>query len=112
MITDTVNLQLNDKYYNTSYVFIHNIKHIAGDYIDGLLGLKCLSIDVLELNYQNQFVCLYQSIDSVDISSYSVIPMTTIDNQHCIPVELKMNKDLKILGNFWVNFQQALQFLS
>lgn len=103
VIDDSITFTLKDISYNTYSIPVINMKPIGGDLIDGAIGTDLLSRYVLEVNYINEYISLYNNINLIDTTGYEVIKMVNIDNYLCIPVDLKINDSVTISGNFIVD---------
>ncbi|OFX37045.1 MAG: hypothetical protein A2X08_12050 [Bacteroidetes bacterium GWA2_32_17] len=103
LIKDTVNFQFNKNNYKTSNVLINNLKPIGGDFVDGLIGIDYFKQGVLEINYHNKYIIIYQSIDSVDVSDYKLVSIKKIENYFCMQMEVKINDSVTIKGNFIID---------
>ncbi|MFH2141350.1 MAG: aspartyl protease family protein [Bacteroidota bacterium] len=111
-IMDTVNFQYNNHSYESSFVLVHNLKIIGGDFIDGIIGLNFFSKKILEVNFLRQFINVHNSIDSVDISGYSMIPIEIIDDRMCVPLKIKANGKVTVEGNFMIDVGSTLSTMT
>jgi hypothetical protein len=112
MIFDTVDFQFNHNIIKTPNVLVHSLKPIGGDIVDGLIGLNYFSQKVLELNYEREYINIHASIDSVDTSGYSIIPMEIIEDRICIPLEIKVKDSLTLKGYFMIDIGSELSTMT
>jgi len=52
-----------------------DFKEFLGDYADGMIGAYFFKQSVLEISYEKEYIKIYETIDSVDITSYEKIPL-------------------------------------
>ena len=104
VVHDTVSFRFGNYLYQTNNVPILKLKPIVGDFADGIIGLEYFSNSVLEINYEKEYMLLFQSIDSVDLSGYTRIGITNRENRLFIPMELRINDTLSISGEFQLDF--------
>jgi len=104
VIKDTINFKFGKYLYRTNIVPILRLKPILGDFADGILGMEYFYKSVLEINYEKEYMRLFQTVDSVDVSSYSKIKLTKNDNRLFIPLKLRINDTLTIVGNYQLDF--------
>ena len=103
LIDDTIDFSMGGRDYRTSFIPVLDLKPIGGDYVDGLLGTKHFSNNVVEVNYTEGYIRILESIDSVDVSDYSKIALEKSGFHYFIPVTLKINDSIIITGNFLVD---------
>lgn len=103
IINDTVKFNFSGYDYATSFVPVMNLKPVGGDIIDGLLGNEFFSNNVLEINYADEYIKIHETIDSIDISDYTKLPITPYDNSFLVPLKLKINEDVTLEGYFLVD---------
>lgn len=104
VVTDTVAFRFGDNVYRTSRVPVLQLKPILGDFADGILGLEYFSNSVLEISYEEEYMCLYSSIDSIDLHDWSKIELTRRDNRLYIPIEVSINDTTTVSGEFLLDF--------
>lgn len=104
VIMDTVNFSFGKYLYQTPIVPVLKLKPILGDFSDGIIGLEYFSQSVLEINYQHEYINLYETIDSLDITDYKMVPLTRNDNRLYLPLRVVVNDSVKIEGNFQLDF--------
>lgn len=104
VINDTVNFSFGNYLYQTNNVPILKLKPIVGDFADGIIGMEYFSNSVLEINYEREYMCIFQSIDSVDVSDYSRIKITKTGNRLFIPLKVRINDTLVIEGKYQIDF--------
>ena len=71
VIWDTVDFRFGNNTYTTKFVPVLQLKPILGDFADGILGMEYFYNSVLEINYENEYMRIFPTIDSVDVSNYS-----------------------------------------
>jgi hypothetical protein len=103
LIRDTIDFSIEGRRYSTSFVPVLDLKPIGGDYVDGLLGTKHFNRNVVEINYPKGYICLHETIDSVDVSGYSIIALKNTGFHYFIPATLKINDSIIITGDFLVD---------
>ena len=99
VIRDTVTFDLQDNKYKSPQTVILNLKQILGDYADGMVGEQFFRQSVLEINYEKEYIKIYESIDSVDITSYEKISLYKKGFFFYLPLEVKINDSLTIKGD-------------
>ncbi len=104
VVHDTVSFRFGKYLYQTYNVPILKLKPIVGDFADGIIGMEYFSNSVLEINYEKEYMLLFQSIDSVDLSGYTRIGITNRENRLFIPMELRINDTLTISGEYQLDF--------
>ncbi len=112
LIRDTIFFQLNDESYKTRNIVVHSLKPIGGDFIDGLVGLKFFTNKVLEINYPRQFINIFSTIDSVDISEYSSMPIERQDGQIFVNLKFKLNEKVSFHGKYMVDIGSSLSTIT
>lgn len=103
LIKDTVIFKFHKDSFNATNILIHSLKPIGGDFLDGLIGLRFFPGTVLEINYKQQYIKFYSSIDSADLSGFNLIPMKIIEGRLCIPVNVLINEKVSFNGNFMID---------
>ena len=111
-ILDSVNFQFKNHNNITSNVLVSSLKPTGGDFIDGLIGLRNFKNKVLYVNYISEYLILYNSIDSIDVSSYNLIPLTKKNDKLFMPLKLKINDKITIQGNFWIDLGSNTSIIS
>lgn len=104
VIKDTVKFYFGSNIYKTSIVPVLHLKPILGDIADGILGMEYFYNSVLEINYEKEFMKLYQSIDSVNTTGYSKIGLSKKDNRLYIPLKVNINDTISISGEYGLDF--------
>ncbi len=104
VIHDTVTFRFGKYLYQTNNVPILKLKPIVGDFADGIIGMEYFSNSVMEINYEKEYISLFQSIDSVDLSGYSRIGIYKRGNRLFIPMKVRINDTLIISGKFQLDF--------
>jgi len=104
VIADTVDFRFANNLYRTNIVPILKLKPILGDIADGILGMEYFYKSVMEINYEKEYMRLFQSIDSVDVSNYSKIELTKKDNRLFIPTKIRINDTITIVGKCLIDF--------
>ena len=100
VISDTVSFRFGNNLYQTKIVPILKLKPILGDFADGILGMEYFYETVLEINYEQEYMRRFQSIDSVDVSKYTKINLIKDGNRLFIPLKVKINDTITIAGNY------------
>jgi hypothetical protein len=104
VVHDTVNFRFGKYLYQTNNVPVLKLKPITGDFADGIIGMEYFSNSVLEINYEKEYMCLFSSIDSVDVSTYSKLELTRENNRLFVPMQVKINDTLNITGLYQLDF--------
>jgi hypothetical protein len=104
VVHDTVTFRFGKYLYQTNNVPILKLKPIVGDFADGIIGMEYFNNSVLEINYENEYMCLFQSIDSVDLTGYSRIGISNRGNRLFIPMKVRINDTLIIAGEYQIDF--------
>jgi len=100
VIYDDVTFNYYGNIYIAKIIPIINLKPLLGEYVDGIIGTDCFQNRVLMVNFKEQYIKLYSSIDSVDTRRWKKIKLLKDKNKLLVPSEVKINKDLTISGNF------------
>ena len=100
VLPDTVNFSLHDNEYQSLFTPILDLKRVLGDYADGIMGAQFFKQSVLEVNYENEYIKIYEAIDSVDITSHEKIALSEKANRFYLPLEIKINDSLSVSGTF------------
>lgn len=100
MIRDSISFSSGSIKFRTSRTPVLDLKSIGGDFIDGLLGINYFNQRVLEINYERQYLNVYESIDSVDISDFILVSLIRKNGFFYVPISVKVNDSLTIKGDF------------
>ncbi|MDR2556743.1 MAG: aspartyl protease family protein, partial [Bacteroidales bacterium] len=100
VINGTVTFTFEDNIYKTNNVPVLQLKKIVGDFSDGIIGIEYFYPYVMEINYIDEYIKLYNSIDSVNVADYLRIHLKKRNNRLYIPLSVKINDTLTISGNF------------
>lgn len=103
VIDDTIGFSISSQNFTTSNVAVVNLKPAGGDYLDGLLGTSYFMQNVLKIDFDNGYIKTYNSLDSLNLSGYTRVPMGTHDYGFTIPLSIKINDTLCISGDFSVD---------
>lgn len=103
VIMDTVNIDLNGNSYRTKVVPVLKLKPILGDFADGILGMEYFYKSALKIDYLNEYMCMYHSIDSLDVSDYKKVKLSMIDNRLYIELGVQVTDSLEIQGDFLID---------
>lgn len=104
VVEDTVEFRFGKNLYKTSIVPVLQLKPILGDIADGILGMEYFYSSILEINYENEYMKIYSSIDSINLQGWSKIELTKRDNRLYIPLEVVVNDSIKISGEYQLDF--------
>lgn len=104
VVNDTVTFSFGKYLYQTNNVPILKLKPIVGDFADGIIGMEYFSNSILEINYEKEYMRLFQSIDSVDVSGYSRIEISKVGNRLFIPLKVNINETMTIAGEYQLDF--------
>ncbi|MDX2415164.1 MAG: hypothetical protein QNK33_08230, partial [Bacteroidales bacterium] len=104
VIWDTINFRFGKYTYTTKFVPVLQLKPILGDFADGILGMEYFYNSVLEINYENEFMRIYPTIDSVDVSNFCKVELIKEANRLYIPLKVRINDSLTIDGRFQLDF--------
>jgi len=100
-INDSVDFRIGgSRDFRTTNIWIHNLKQVGGDDIDGLVGTAYFKPGVLEINYANEYILVYDSIDNVDVSAYNAINLERIQHFYCMEVTINVSDSICIKGAF------------
>ncbi|MFZ5940199.1 MAG: aspartyl protease family protein [Bacteroidota bacterium] len=100
VITDSVQFTLSGKDYRAKPVPVLNIKPAGGDIIDGLLGKGFFRKEVLEVNYEDRYIAIHESIDSAGIGGCASLPVHRIGHYICVQVEIAIRGGELVSGDF------------
>ncbi|MCX6302781.1 MAG: aspartyl protease family protein [Bacteroidia bacterium] len=103
IIKDSVSFTFGNFIYRTSLVPVLKLKPVGGDYIDGLIGTRYFLQSVLEINYAKEYINIFKTIDSTDISDYQIVPMGKHGHNFYVPLIVKINDSTTITGNFHID---------
>lgn len=104
VIWDTINFRFGKYTYTTKFVPVLQLKPILGDFADGILGMEYFYNSVLEINYEDEYMRLFPTIDSVDVSSYCKVDLIKEKNRLYIPIKVRINDTLLIGGRAQLDF--------
>jgi hypothetical protein len=104
VVHDTVTFRFGKYLYQTNNVPILKLKPIVGDFADGIIGMEYFSNSVMEINYEKEYISLFQSLDSVDLSGFSRIGISRRGNRLFIPMKVSINDTLIIAGEYQIDF--------
>ena len=104
VVADTVEFSFGANLYKTSIVPVLQLKPILGDIADGILGMEYFYNSILEINYENEYMKIYSSIDSINLQGWSKIELTKRNNRLYIPLEVVVNDSIKISGEYQLDF--------
>jgi hypothetical protein len=104
VIEDSVQFNFGKNYYKTANIPILKLKPILGDFADGILGMECFYQSILEISYEHEYMRLHESIDSLDLNTFSKIELIERDNRLFIPLHIDINEDLSISGEYQLDF--------
>ncbi|WP_421920084.1 PDZ domain-containing protein [Marinifilum sp.] len=104
VVVDTVEFSFGSNLYKTSIVPVLQLKPILGDIADGILGMEYFYNSILEINYENEYMKIYSSIDSINLQGWSKIELTKRDNRLYIPLEVIVNDSINISGEYQLDF--------
>jgi len=100
--------------YSSSQVPLLSLKPILGDFADGILGRDFFENKVLAVNYQHQYMKIYEHIDSVNTADYTRIQCENIKNRLYLTLKVQIDDSLEIEGGFLLlvrNFPIKIQVL-
>lgn len=101
LIKDEISFSIDSSgSFSTSWVAVLKLKEILGDYIDGLLGWEIFKGSILEIDYDDEYVRVYHSLDSLNLTAYAKIPMTNEQNRFYLPLDVQINPTMRIKGDF------------
>ena len=104
VIKDTVSFKFGNNLYRTNIVPVLKLKPILGDFADGILGMEYFYESMLEINYENEYMRIIRSKDSIDLSAYSKIALTKKKNRLYIPLKVNINDTLTVNGEYMLDF--------
>jgi len=99
VITDTVNFKFKNLDNNLAFIPIMSLKPILGDFVDGILGKEYFNNQILEINYFQKYIKLYDNINLINISDYTKINMKKQHNRFFVPSTIKINNAVTIQAN-------------
>lgn len=103
VIKDSVNLSVGNHNIISSFIPIHKLKPVGGDFIDGLIGTRYFMGKVLEINYPNSYIAIHNSIDSLDVSAYTQLPLVELGYWYGTSLKIKINPEITVEGNFFMD---------
>ncbi len=98
-VYDTVNIDFSNLNLKTNIVPIVDLKIIAGDKIDGVIGASFFINSVLVINFEKEYIQVLDCISGVDISGFSKIPMKVEQNRTNIPISVEIDDEVRITGD-------------
>lgn len=104
LIKDRVHFDFYGYAYDVEYVPIIQLKEILGDYADGIIGMEYFRDSVLEINYTKEYMKIYSSIGSLDLTDYSKVDLVSSDRKLHVPLAIMVNDSVQIAGNFLLDF--------
>lgn len=96
VINDFITLKFNNINKNTSFAPIFLLKPVLGDFADGIIGKEFFIKQILEINYFQEFLRLYNEIEMVDLSGYVKISMKNERNRLFVPAVIQINDAISI----------------
>lgn len=103
VIEDSITLSMKNHNATSLFTPIHNLKPVGGDFIDGLIGTRYFTGQVLEINYPNRYIAIHNSIDSLDVSTYSKLPLIELGFWYGTRLKIKINQEVTVEGNFFMD---------
>ncbi len=103
LIKNTIQFHFANNTYTTSGVSIIQLKPIVGDFVDGILGIEYFNNEVLEINYEKEYIKLYPNIDSVDIQGWSRIGLIEKEKKLYVPLQVTVNDRIVISGKYMLD---------
>ncbi|PLX05764.1 MAG: hypothetical protein C0596_18895 [Marinilabiliales bacterium] len=100
IIMDTVNFSFASENYETEAVPVLMLKSILGDYADGIIGLDYFANSVLEINYIDEYIKLYEDINLIDVTKYKKLKLEKFENRLHLPLTIYIDSINKISGLF------------
>jgi len=103
VIIDSINFQIGKQdLYSSKITPIIDIKNIVGKRGDGIFGLNFFTNKKIQLDYKNEKMILYDTINNSVLKHYQKIPLIIIDNRFFIEIEIKLDSS-KIKGLFMID---------
>lgn len=103
VIIDSINFKIdNQDAYSSKITPIIDIKNIVGKRGNGIFGLNFFMNKKIQLDYKNQKMILYDTINNSILKHYQKLPLIIIDNRFFIETEIKLDST-KIKGLFMID---------
>lgn len=103
VVDDSVNFNFGRACYRTSDVVILQLKPAGGDFVDGLLGTSYFMHNALAINFVEQYLVNYASLDSVNLAGYRAVEMTSLYHSPAVSMSIHINDTLSLSGLFIVD---------
>ncbi len=105
IVLDTIKIPLKDSIYYTKLTPISKLKPILGDYADGILGIPFFRNQVMQIDYQKEYIDIFPSIDSLSLQGYEKVKMKASKEKKkfYIPLNVAINDRTQIKGNFLID---------
>lgn len=100
VIINTVIFNFGDFIYKTKIVPVLSLKTILGDFADGIIGLDYFSNKSLEINYKQNYMKIYDKIDSTLVLKYNKIQCENFKNKLYVPITFNVNDTISITDKF------------
>lgn len=100
VILDDVNVVFNDYLYTTTMVPVMSLKTLVGDQADGIIGYEFFNEKVIEINYINEYMRVFENIESIDTKDYTKIQLKRVKDRLLIPLTVNVNDSISINNEF------------
>lgn len=111
-INDTFKVSIGEVNHTAVNVPVIDMKPIGGDLIDGLVGTDFFKNKVVLINYSDEYICVYNNLQQVNIKEYKKVKMTIVNGYYCIPLEICINDTTVIKGNFIIDTGMPMSTLT
>lgn len=101
IIQDTIGFSYSNLQHQSFDTPVLNLKSILGKKVDGILGFGFFKNKVMEVDYENEFIKIYDTITNLsNIKEYDYLPISKINNRLYINGNIQINDTLGINGKF------------
>lgn len=100
VILDPISFSLKENNFTSNITPILELKTILGDFADGILGNKLFEKSILEICYDQEYINIHASLDSINLVDFQKIKLEKLANRFYMPLAIKINDSLLVKGNF------------
>ncbi len=102
VLLDSIPVHLKDSIYYTRLTPIFKLKPILGDYADGILGINFFLNQVMQIDYEKEYINIFTSIDSLGTQGYLKFKMKSNKDRKrfYLPLTVAVNDTTQIKGDF------------
>ena len=104
IILDTIGFTYSNLEYKSVQTPVLNLKSILGKKVDGILGFGFFKNKVLEIDYEKEFIKIYDTITNLtNIKEYDYLPISKTNNRLYVNGNIQINDTLRINGKFIID---------